>query len=250
MRAALVTGVGECALVRQELGVYLLGAIGPADRSIVGLHLASCPRCREELASLAGLPALLRKVPVADAAMLGGESAGDYLQDGLAPEEPLNTLLNRVARMRRHRRWHLTAAVAVLIAATAAWVLPALQPASQPFTPAAGQWAALAWGFNRQTRAGATVQYSARAWGTELEVHVSGIPAGTTCQFWVTSTTGQHIATGAWAIATGQQHAWYPASAPVPLSSLRSFEVTSAGKTLVTVQAHQAIALPHTQGEP
>lgn len=232
---------GECAVVRQELGVYILGAIGPADRSIVELHLASCPRCREELASLAGLPALFQRIPVADAALLGGTGENDT--GCPAPEELLSTLLNRVARIRRHRRWRLTAAAAVLIAATAAaWVLLVMQPAARPLMPAAHQWTATAEGFNPQTRAGATVRYSARAWGTQLEVHVTGIPAGATCQFWVTSATGQHIPTGAWAIAAGQQHAWYPASAPVPVSSLRSFEVTSAGRTLVTVQARRTTA--------
>ncbi len=103
-------------------------------------------------------------------------------------------------------------------------------------------------GFDPQTRAAATVRYSARAWGTELVVHVTGIPPGTSCQFWVTSTTGQDIPAGAWAIAPGQRHAWYPASAPVPVPSLRSFEVTTAGKTLVTVLTHRASAPPRSQG--
>jgi predicted anti-sigma-YlaC factor YlaD len=233
-----VTGIGECAVVRQELGVHVLGALGPADRSVVELHLASCSRCREELAGLAALPALLRKVPAASAAILGGESAGEFPPGGPAAKEPLSALLSRVARVRRRRRWRLTAAAAVLIAATAtAWGLRTLQPVSPPSAPAARQWAALAGGFNPVTRAGAVVRYSARAWGADLEVQVSGIPVGTICQFWVTSTTGQDIPAGAWTIAAGQRHAWYPASAPVPVSGLRSYEVTSAGKTLVTVQA-------------
>ena len=57
-----------------ELGVYVLGAIAPADRAVVSRHPASCPRCREEVAGLTGLPALLRKVPVADAMQLPGNA--------------------------------------------------------------------------------------------------------------------------------------------------------------------------------
>jgi anti-sigma factor RsiW len=44
----------------------VLGAIEPADRAVLERHLGGCPRCRAELASLAGLPALLRRVPEAE----------------------------------------------------------------------------------------------------------------------------------------------------------------------------------------
>ncbi len=53
--------------MRQALGVYVVGAIGPADRSAVDKHLTGCSRCRDELADLAGLPALLGKVPADEA---------------------------------------------------------------------------------------------------------------------------------------------------------------------------------------
>jgi anti-sigma factor RsiW len=43
-----MSGPGECAQVRPELGVYVLGAIAPADRAMVDRHLASCPRCRDD----------------------------------------------------------------------------------------------------------------------------------------------------------------------------------------------------------
>ena len=88
------------------------------------------------------------------------------------------------------------------------------------------------------------MRYTARAWGTQLEVHVAVIPAAGICQLWVTSNTGQGIPAGGWAAAAGQQQAWYPASAPVPVSGLRGFEVTSAGKTLVVIRASRAAAPP------
>jgi len=53
--------MGECAGIRPELGVYVTGAIAPADRAALVRHLASCERCREELSGLAALPGLLRK---------------------------------------------------------------------------------------------------------------------------------------------------------------------------------------------
>lgn len=242
-----MTGGAACAAARRGLGVYVLGAMDPADRAKLEQHLTSCPRCREELAGLAGLPALLRKVPVARAVMLCSEAGGDRVTAAAAPGQLLGTLLGRVARGRRHRRWRLAAAAAVLLAATATgWGLQAWPPAAQLPVPAGSRWAAAAVGFSPATGVGATVRYTARAWGTQLEVHLTGIPSGTTCQFWVTASGGQDVAAGGWAITVGLQHTWYPASAPVPVSGLGSFEVTSAGKTLVTVLAHPAAAAPRT----
>jgi hypothetical protein len=51
----------ECGEFRRDLGVYVVGAIGGAERRTVDDHLASCADCREELAGLAGLPGLLAK---------------------------------------------------------------------------------------------------------------------------------------------------------------------------------------------
>ncbi|MEV4252687.1 zf-HC2 domain-containing protein, partial [Spirillospora sp. NPDC049652] len=52
----------DCGEVRTALGVYVLGAIDPPERARVDGHLTSCPACRDELAALAGLPALLGRV--------------------------------------------------------------------------------------------------------------------------------------------------------------------------------------------
>jgi predicted lipoprotein with Yx(FWY)xxD motif len=59
---------GMCAGIRPLLGVYLTGAIAPADRAVMVRHLAACADCRTELAGLAALPALLRRPPVHAAA--------------------------------------------------------------------------------------------------------------------------------------------------------------------------------------
>jgi anti-sigma factor RsiW len=53
--------------------VYVTGAIAPADRAALVRHLASCERCRDELAGLAGLPGLLRRLPVQALESLAGQ---------------------------------------------------------------------------------------------------------------------------------------------------------------------------------
>jgi len=55
-----------CREMRQLLGVYVVGAIDPAERAMVDEHLGQCAACRDEIAGLAGLPAMLSRVPAAD----------------------------------------------------------------------------------------------------------------------------------------------------------------------------------------
>src|SRR5436190_6533524 len=82
---------GMCAGIRPLLGVYLTGAIDPADRAVVVRHLAACAGCRAELAGLAALPGLLRRPPVHAAAQALGED--DPAPDNTAPDNtaPENT---------------------------------------------------------------------------------------------------------------------------------------------------------------
>jgi predicted lipoprotein with Yx(FWY)xxD motif len=115
-------GSGACAGVRSQLGVYLTGAIAPADRAVLVRHLAACEDCRAELAGLAALPALLRR-PSSRAA--AEQTAPDGAAEAAARPEPgealLSRTLRRTARRRnRRRRWLLAAAVLVLAAAAAA----------------------------------------------------------------------------------------------------------------------------------
>ena len=119
---------GTCAGIRSQLGVYLTGAIAPADRAAVVRHLAACANCRAELAGLAGLPALLRRPPVQAAAQAlpaDDTTADDTGADGAAgPGEPPRRLARRITRRRRRRRWLLAAAALVLAAAAATgWAL-------------------------------------------------------------------------------------------------------------------------------
>ena len=57
-----MTQTWGCTDARTSLGVYVLGAIDPAERALVDAHLLTCRDCRDELAGLAGLPALLARV--------------------------------------------------------------------------------------------------------------------------------------------------------------------------------------------
>ena len=83
----------------------------------------------------------------------------------------------------------------------------------------------------------AAVRYTTVPWGTEMEVQITGVAAGTRCQLLVTGPGGQDVAAGGWTMTAGHQAAWYPASVPFHAAALRGFAVTAGGKVLVTVRA-------------
>jgi hypothetical protein len=221
----VIDGV-PCVQMRPELGVYLLGAIEPARRPVVESHLAACLDCRAELSALAGLPSLLRRVPADVVRKLGADDPGQVM-----PEPPLNAPLARIGAIRRRRNL-LAAAIAAASAVQAlhettahppAAVAPAGTVTVQATNPETGTWAA--------------VRYTPQPWGTELEVSITGVTAGTRCQLMVTGPQGQVISAGGWDFGAGARPVWYPASVPIPAASLRRFTIVADGKTVVTIQA-------------
>lgn len=226
-----VTGGDTCAQVRLELGAYLLGAIEPAQRAMVNRHLRACPACRAELSDLADLPSLLRRIPADTTSQLLHDDTLDVI-----PAPPLSMLLHRVAAIRRRRRILTIAAAAIIAAGTASGVL-ALHATVRPPAAAAVAWAVTVQGTSPATGAWAAVRYLGRPWGTELQVSVTGIAPGTRCQLLVIGTGGEKIAAGGWNLAASQRAAWYSASVPLQAASLRSFEVITGHKILVTIPA-------------
>jgi anti-sigma factor RsiW len=232
-----MTGLSECNEVRQALGVYVLGAIDPAERSIVDAHLPHCLDCREELAGLAGLPALLGRVPYADAERL---ALGDEELEE-APAELLDALLAQVSSRRRARRWRgiAVAAAAAIIAVGGGGLAGGILMSHHAAPQATAQENSdLVRGSNPATHVSAAVYYSPAASGTSMQVQVAGIPNGTHCEFWVTTTTGQHLWAGGWTVGGSHDGNWYNASTTVAISQLRSFDISGAhGKILVKVAA-------------
>jgi anti-sigma factor RsiW len=233
-----MTGLSECNEVRQALGVYVLGAIDPAERSVVDAHLPQCLDCREELAGLAGLPALLGRVPYADAERL---ALGDEELEE-APAELLDALLAQVSSRRRARRWRgiAVAAAAAIIAVggggLAGGVLMSHQ--NSPGQATQQENSDLVRGSNTATHVAAAVYYSPAGSGTSMQVQVAGVPIGTHCEFWVTTATGRHLWAGKWTVGGSGDGNWYNASTTVAVSQLRSFDISdSHGKVLVSVPA-------------
>src|SRR6202020_1700033 len=106
-RTGAMTETWDCSAARLSLGVYVLGAIDPAERALVDAHLATCRDCRDELAGLAGLPALLARVSMEEAVALAVTDGPDIALDEMPepPRELLATVLDLTAARRRRHRW-------------------------------------------------------------------------------------------------------------------------------------------------
>jgi predicted anti-sigma-YlaC factor YlaD len=243
-----MTQVIECPEARVSLGVYVLGAIDPADRAVVDAHLATCRDCRDELAGLAGLPALLSRVSVEEAfALASVEAPSPEGQAGgrEAPPELLASVIDLTAARRRRRRWRdagLGVAAALIVAAG---VFGGLGITSSPSSPPAlsgpnyagqanGPWRTLT---TSAVGMSASVAYRPMGWGTQLAVKVSGIPIGTSCELWVIGADGSRTLAGGWVTDNREGAVWYPGSAGMPDSGMRGFQVTVSGAQTLRLTA-------------
>jgi hypothetical protein len=264
----------DCAEARLSLGVYVLGAIDPAERALVDHHLATCRDCRDELAGLAGLPALLARVSTAEAIALaatdtpfaGGPSPQGPFPDGPfaagafagrpsasgagealdPPRELLATVLDLTAARRRRRRFREAALAVAAALIIAAGVFGGLRLGSGPAQPApvaaGGLWAGNPTGpwetaTGQSGATSATISYRSMGWGTDLAAKVTGIPIGTSCQLWVLDSAGQRVLAGGWTTDNDEGTVWYPASAALPSKSVVAFQVTVAHGRPITISA-------------
>ncbi len=174
--------------LRRSLGSYVMGALEPAERGEVDAHLVGCPACREGLARLAGLPALLSRLSVSevtDASLV-------------APSTLLPQLLSSVEE-ERHRtavrtgRWR-TAALGLTATAAAlavALVVPAGRsepsPESRPLAAVAGS-----------TSSG-TAALEERPWGTSVRLQLADLPTREgSFTAWAVDADGQLSAVATW----------------------------------------------------
>jgi len=227
----------ECPEARVSLGVYVLGAIDPADRAQVDAHLTTCRDCRDELAGLAGLPALLSRVSAEEAFALASveEPSADARTGGQAPPpELLASVIDLTAARRRRRRWRdasvgVAAALIVAIGVFGGLRLgggttppPAASGVNYP-GQANGPWRTVTTSASGMS---ASVAYRSMGWGTQLAVKVNGIPIGTSCQLWVIGADGSRTLAGGWVTDNKEGTVWYPGSAGMAGGGVRGFQVT------------------------
>ena len=237
-----MTQTWDCAEARPSLGVYVLGAIDPAERGLVDAHLATCRDCRDELAGLAGLPALLARVNPDEISRICADDTVRPMASDDPPEELLGTVLGLAEARRRRNRWrYLSAAAAVLVIAGGlfAGLRSATSTTVSKTVPVSlsngtGSWETVN-GANQATGVTATVAYAQQLWGNSFQVLVDHIPAGTTCELWVVHPDGTRTEVAAWTTARDEGRVWYAGSMPSTAGSISKFQITAGNQVLLTV---------------
>ncbi|GAA2086310.1 anti-sigma U factor RsuA [Actinomadura alba] len=202
---------------------------------MVEAHLTTCPFCRDELAGLASLPALLGRVDEAQ-----------ITQVAAPPEPPLEALIAAAAGRRhgRIRRWAPQAAAAAIILVIGvlgglAWsggaeVRP---PTGVPSAPpvAAEQVSAT----DPRTHVSAQVGIDGKAWGTAVAIRLNGAPPGTRCQIMAVGKDGRRDIAGGWQVVYSGYATFY-GSTMITRDQLKGFEIrTLDGRMLLTISPPQ-----------
>ena len=236
-----MTQIWDCTDARLSLGVYVLGAIDPAERALVDTHLVTCRDCRDELAGLAGLPALLARVNPDEISRICADDtvrAGTYaVPDDRPPEELIGTVLDLAEARRRRTRWRFLATAAAVVAIAGGLFgglssITTTRTVPVPVSPAGTNWETV-----EATGSGgvsASVAYSHELWGDAFEVLVDKIPVGTTCQLWVVHPDGTRTQVAAWTTAKDEGNVWYSGSMAASAQPISKFQITADHKVLLT----------------
>jgi hypothetical protein len=124
-RSELGGGVMTCPML-VESGVYVLGALSPAQRQAYERHLSTCAECRAEVGDLAILPGLMGRLD--EASVIADEEIH-------APTTVLPAVIGQVRRRRRNYRF---AAIAGAVAAACVALVVGLTMPTHTARPVAG----------------------------------------------------------------------------------------------------------------
>lgn len=218
-----------CADVRAALGADALGALDEAESAAVREHFAACAPCRAAQQDLAGAAGLLALVSLEEVERVFGDEEGR-----------LARLLDRVRseRAREHRaRWRTTLVAAVLLAiavggggwAVGRWLTPVTPdgaaPVARPYPTkvAPVEWTAV----DPSTSVEATVTMNTVAWGTKIDVALTGVRKGDVCSLVIYDRAGRRWGGGSWKVAYDRGVRWSGGVA-VPADQVARIEILAA----------------------
>lgn len=199
--------------LQRSLGSYVLGALEPAERAEVEAHVAGCRACAQELATFAGLPGLLSRVPLEQAVTAPPEPSPSTLPRLLAAVE-----LERRGRDRRLRRWQVAAGGLAAVAALVVGVM--FVP---PLVDRGGEERRLV---ASAAMASGTVELESRPWGTAVRLRLQGLPRSGSYTAWATDAAGGRTAVATWS-GTESGEVDVNGAASLRLDAVRSISVAA-----------------------
>jgi hypothetical protein len=219
---------------RLSLGAYALGDLPAEERAAIAAHLEGCEECRAELRSLEGVAALL---PLADPARIEQPAARPPADLGARIEAQIAAETSREGRAKRRRRFRLGVGGAVAVAAVAAVLAIAILPIGGGENSPAQEvrFASVPKGVSIE----ATLE--PHAFGTEIQMYVSGISSGTLCRVFLRDEDGKTFSAGSFRYRWGEDSEAELSSA-LDLSQAAAIGVHAGGRTFVA-PVSQATAL-------
>jgi anti-sigma factor RsiW len=211
---------------------YVLGSLSAGDRREFEAHLAGCPACREAVAGLSGVPALLSQLSRDDVAAIDQSSASQ-----VSPQL-LPSLLDTVHRRRRRIRittWAASAAAAVVLGVgVLVGVHAYVTTYTQPTTTSAQPMAQVG-----TTLLTSTISVSSQHWGTSINLQCFCLAPPDahhdTLALVVVGRDGSQTRLATWVAAPGRTAS--PAgSIATPIDQIASVRVVSADSGLVLLE--------------
>jgi len=147
---------------------YVLGALSPSERRDFEAHLQTCARCRDAVAELTGMPALLAMVDLDEV-----EALDNRLPDPPLRPEVRDQVLDRVRSRRRRSRWVTTIAVGVAAALLAVGLVLVIAPETLGLQQDAPPVAMLEMNKINETPINASIALSGYSWGTRIDMACS-----------------------------------------------------------------------------
>jgi hypothetical protein len=222
--------------LREAVGVYLLGALEPAEADEVAVHLSECESCRSDYAELADLVPLMALVTEQEAvrgpvrpepAVLGRvlatsrrhEADGQPKRGHRAPATAAASFApaaagaapGKAAARRRPGRTRLALAAACVLLAAAGSVI-GVRMANH--TTTANSWSATVivpgWQYPGGSGSGGSqdimvvADVTPTSWGSRISLKMDNVPNGYKCSMVVWSTDGHREPDGSWTAPAGQ----------------------------------------------
>jgi len=209
----------SCREWRESLGAYALGGLPADELAALEAHLEGCAGCRAEAAALHGVARLL---PLADPTRIGEPAPHPPAALG---ERIAATIGEERKRKQRHR-WRLGLAFAGAAAAVAAVLVVAILPSGDAGPEQHIEFASLPSG----VKIDATL--SPHAYGTEIQVYVSGVRSGTLCRVFLRGPHGVRVPAGTFRYRWGEDSTATLSSA-LDLSRTRAIGVEAGNRTFV-----------------
>jgi hypothetical protein len=211
----------DCRPWREQIGALALGGLWPDEKAALEAHLEGCAECREEAESLTRTASLLALADPARAEAPAPQPSAD-LSDRVARE-----IAGERRARRRRRRWFATGGVAVAAAAAALFVL-AILPGPSPESDDVQQVA-----FSGLPQGvGISADLQPETAGTEISMHVWGMPSGTLCRVYARRADGSLVPAGSFRYVYDQgDHGASSLTTAVDLADMSSVVVRAGDRT-------------------